>query len=41
MIGLAKKLGAVIFCAWEHVVKADKKMMLILISSLYDIALKQ
>jgi hypothetical protein len=38
MLGLCKKLGAVIFAAWEHVAKSDKKMMLILICSLYDIA---
>ena len=38
-IGIARKLGAVIFCTWEDITTANKKMMLIIIASLYEIAL--
>jgi len=36
-ISLARKHGAFIFCVWDDVVNANKKMMLILIASIYDI----
>lgn len=35
-ISLAKKLGAFIFCVDDDVINANKKMMLILISGIYD-----
>lgn len=38
-ISLARKFGAVIFMVWDDVVKVNGKMMLIFISSLYDIYL--
>lgn len=39
-IGLAKKFGAVIFCVWDDIVECNKKMMLIFLASLYDLAHK-
>lgn len=35
-ISLARKFGAFIFCVWEDVVNSKKKMMLVLISGIYD-----
>lgn len=40
-IALARKFGAFIFCVWEDVVNCKKKMMLLLISGIYDCYLKK
>lgn len=40
-ISLARKFGAVIFCVWDDVTNCNKKMMLILVSSLYDLYLEK
>jgi hypothetical protein len=40
-ISLARKFGAVIFMVWDDVVKVNGKMMLIFMSSLYDIYLQK
>jgi len=36
MISIVRKLGAVIFCVWEDIVKANYKMILVLVCSLYE-----
>lgn len=40
-ISLARKFGAVIFMVWDDVVKVNMKMMLIFMSSLYDLYLQK
>ena len=35
-IGIARKLGCFIFCAWDDITTVNKKMMLIFIASLFD-----
>jgi len=40
-ISLARKHGAFIFCVWDDVVNHNKKMMLILIASIYDIHMQK
>lgn len=37
VISIARKLGAVIFCVWEDIVKVNYKMMLVLVCSLFEI----
>lgn len=40
-ISIARKMGAVIFCVWDDILDVNQKMMLILISSLYEIHMEQ
>lgn len=37
IISISRKLGAVIFCVWEDIVKVNYKMMLVLVCSLFEI----
>src|SRR5687767_11516725 len=37
LISIARKLGAVIFCVWEDIVKVNYKMILVLVCSLFEI----
>jgi plastin-1 len=39
-ISIGRKLGAVIFLVWEDVTELNQKMMLILVASLYELALE-
>jgi plastin-1 len=36
-ISIARKLGAIIFLVWDDVIECNQKMMLIFMSSLWDI----
>ena len=38
IISISRKLGAVIFCVWEDIVKVNYKMMLVLVCSLFEIS---
>lgn len=37
IVSIARKLGAVIFCVWEDIVKVNYKMILVLVCSLFEI----
>lgn len=37
IVSIARKLGAIIFCVWEDIVKVNYKMILVLICTLYEI----
>lgn len=37
VISIARKLGAVVFCVWEDIANVNYKMILVLVSSLYEI----
>jgi plastin-1 len=37
VISIVRKLGGVIFCVWEDILKVNYKMMLVLVSSLFEI----
>jgi len=37
LISIVRKLGAVIFCVWEDIVKANYKMILVLVCSIFEI----
>jgi len=37
LISIARKLGAVIFCVWEDIVKVNYKMILVLVCSLFEV----
>jgi plastin-1 len=37
VVSIARKLGAVIFCVWEDIVKVNYKMILVLVCSLFEI----
>jgi plastin-1 len=37
LVSICRKLGAVIFCVWEDIVKVNYKMILVLVCSLYEI----
>ena len=37
-ISIARKLGAIIFLVWDDIIELNKKMILIFVCSLYDLA---
>ena len=37
VISIARKLGAVVFCVWEDIANVNYKMILVLVSSLFEI----
>jgi plastin-1 len=37
VISIARKLGAVVFCVWEDIANVNYKMILVLVSTLYEI----
>lgn len=36
-LSLARKLGCVIFCVWEDIMKVNYKMILILVCTLFEV----
>jgi plastin-1 len=38
VISIVRKLGGVVFCVWEDILKVNYKMMLVLVCTLFEIA---
>lgn len=39
-LSIARKLGAIIFCVWDDIPAVNYKMILVLVSSLYELKMK-
>lgn len=37
IISIARKLGGVVFCVWEDIIKVNYKMILVLVCSLFEL----